>query len=270
MNTFEELPLMEQCIDVNVPDEGCPAARLCPFKTVCVLYADASSEPLRPRQITSEKGQTQVVNPGSDQLVYVFQSGFYAIEGEAEPGTKMPFALYGEGIVAGVVELYATRRVSDTYNIYTLLPGKVCALHSEDVRTKLASLPAEHAQRMISCGLMNQFSAIFALMRIRERSYIYDQIIALFNFFMEFIPAHGMKETILELTQEEVASIINANRMAVSRVLRKMQEDGLIECSYKTIMVTRDALPQATYQLSDDFVSVEDGLGTTKAESSDS
>lgn len=263
--SFEEQHLMSLHTRESAPTGECPAAPICPFKTICFLYADESTNPLHPRIHHAEKGEVQVVNPGADQLVYVFRSGFFMICGEAEPGLEVPFAIYGEGVVAGAVELYATTKVSDTYNIYTLLPGDVCVLHSNEIRAKLETLPYEYAQRIVSSGLMNQFTSVFALMRIRGRTYIYDQIVALLNYFMEFSPSNGEEQLVLEITQEEIASIVNANRMAVSRVLKKMQEDGLIEHSYKSIAVNRDALPKASYSLSGALISPEDDVDLYKA-----
>lgn len=251
---------MEESANKIIPGGECLAARICPFKTICAYYADASTDPLHPSSQFANKGEVQVVNPGEDQLVYVFQSGFFTIYGEAEPGIEVPFAIYGEGIVAGVIELYATTRVSETYNIHTLLPGYVCTLHSDEIRKKLETLPFEYAQRIISSALMNQFSSVFSLMRIRGRTYIYDQIVSLFNYFTEFTPHNGSRYLVLEITQEEIASIVSANRMAVSRVLKKMQDDGLIESSYKSISIDREVLPNAPYIFSNDYISPEDDI----------
>lgn len=236
----------------------CKAAHICPFKTLCALFVDAAASPLEPQAQTVNKGEVLAVNPGHDQLVYIFKSGFFSIYGEAEPGVEVPFAIYGEGVVAGMVELYTTKKVSDTYNISCLLPGEVCVLHSQAIRSKLATLPYEYAQRIVCSGLMNQFSAVFSLMRIRGRTYIYDQIVALLNYFIEFSSLDDTHSIALEITQEEIANIIGANRMAVSRVLRKLQEDGLLEHSYKSILVDTQALPQPLYAFSNDFISPQD------------
>lgn len=249
---------MELTRTANAHKETCPAASICSFKTICAVCADAATDPIQPQMHQVEKGDILVVNPDTDVVAYVFQSGFYGIYGEAEPGIEVPFAIYGKGVVAGVVELYAPRRVSNTYDVRVLIPGTVCSLPAGELRKKLKILPYEYAQRIICCALMNQFSSVFALMRIRGRTYIYDQILSLFSYFKD-LSSNGQDEPLtFEITQEEIAGIINANRMAVSRVLKKLQEDGLIEYSYKSITLLHEDLPGVNFDFAGAYISPEE------------
>lgn len=254
----EVLCFMNSEPDGTPQKDACPAQRICSFRTICAVCADPASNPLQPHFDDVEKGEIFVTNPNAEGYLYVMQSGFFGVFGEAELGSEVPFAIFNAGVAAGAAELYAPQRVRDAYDIRCLISGRICSFRADEVTEKLKTFSRAYAQRIVCCALMNQFNSVFALMIIRGKTYIYDQIVTMLMFLKEFSNEEDAREITFEITQEEIALLISANRMAVSRVLHKMKDDGVIDYSYKSITLFIDELPDISYGFTARYLAVED------------
>lgn len=237
---------------------GCPAERLCPFRTFCYLYASESAHPLIPSAYSAEKGEVFVSNPSLRNRVFVFQTGAYLSMGELNSGEEVPFAVFGQGIAVALAELYTPETLGDTYHLRTLLPGSVCSIPAQELKQKLETLTLSFSHKILSAAFTNQSTAAFTLAAIRAQSFIYDRVRGLLLYLRDLSHSKDEKITSFGITHEEVAMLVGANRMAVSRVLKKMQDDGLVEYSYKSISLTHKMIAEYPEVYLSYFVELDD------------
>lgn len=238
---------------------GCPAEKLCPFRTFCELYSSEESNPLHPSTYEVEKSEVFITNPSLKNRVYVFQTGAYMSMGELNSGEEVPFAVYGQGIAVGLTELYTPKTLSDTYHMRSLLPGTICSVPTSTLKEKLEALPQAFSHKILSAAFTNQSTAAFTLSAIRAQSFIYDRVRGVLLYLRDLSHSKGVEVTSFGITHEEIALLVSANRMAVTRVLKRMQEDGLIEYSYKSVALTEKMIKEYPEVYLSYFISLDDG-----------
>lgn len=237
---------------------GCAAERFCPFRTFCDLYASEETDPLHPSFYKLDKGEIFVTNPSLKNRVLVFQTGAYMSMGELNSGEEIPFAIFGQGITAGLVELYTPQTVSDTYHMRTLLPGTVCSVPATALKSKMETLSQSFSHKILCSAFTNVSTAAFTLSALKAQSFNNSRVIGLLLYLRDLSRHKESKTTTFEITHEEIALIIAANRMAVSRILKKMQEDGLIEYSYKSITLTEKMINEYPEVYLSYFIELDD------------
>lgn len=237
---------------------GCPAERFCPLRTFCDLYADEASDPLHPSSYVLDKGDIFVSNPSSQNRVYIFKTGAYLSMGELNSGEEVPFAIFGQGITSGLVELYTPQTVSDTYHMRTLLSGTICSVPASPLKRKLESLPQYFSHRILSSAFTNQSTAAFTLTAIKSQSFLSDRVRGLLLYLRDLSRNEETKATNFEITHEEIAMIVAANRMAITRVLKKLQTEGLVEYSYKSITLTKKMIEEYPEVYLSYFIELDD------------
>ena len=237
---------------------SCPVRNTCPLKVICGGFSgiddidfsaflpcfgiEASKELYSCSFNEVEKGKLLWTHLHSEQCVHIIQSGVFVSFGTNEQGREVPFALFGAGIVVGIAELYLPTEISDTYHVRSLLPGTVCTVSLEAIRQRLRYVSRSREQKLMVSALANQVASAFTQAKVVSRNSVYERILAVLLYLQDLVARGKSGRTILHLTHEEISSLVQSDRVSVTRALHKLKEDGYIELNYKSITITKKAL----------------------------
>lgn len=215
--------------------EHCARRALCPLGKLCGAEDAQGNVALFPHVLDVAPGELVWTDTRYQQHVFVIQSGLFECVTNLDREDEKPFALFGGGYGFGFAELYADRKVSQTYYFLALTPGKVCSFSGKAVRRQLEELEKPGLGRMLCCSLLNLSSASFCLTKILSETFLYDRIAQMLVYMGELMVRGGENGDALGLGHASLAQILGVDRASTTRALHKLESDGLIELGYRSI-----------------------------------
>ncbi len=213
----------------------CARRDLCPLGALCGVEDAEGNAPLMPHILDVAPGDLVWTDMRYEQRVFVIQSGLFECVTNLEMDDEKPFALFGGGYGFGFAELYVDRRVAQTYYFRALTPGRVCLFSGKVVRRRLEELDSAELGNILCCTLLNLSSASFCLTKILSEALLYDRIAQLLVYLHHLLVQGGENDDTLCLGHAALAEILGGDRASTTRVLHKLESDGLIELGYRSI-----------------------------------
>lgn len=213
----------------------CSARPVCPLGSICGAERPDGGAPLYPTLLTLDQGELLWTDQRFEQRAFCLRQGIFSCVANLEQEHETPFALYGRGYCIGFGELYIPRKIASTYYLRALTPGMACSFHAKALRHHLEALPPERLQ-LITCSVLTNLSAAsYTQLKMVSRTPLADRIAMLFIRLRDIAASEGRPLDEVNLTHGEIATLTASDRVSSTRVLHKMEEEGLIELGYRSI-----------------------------------
>lgn len=229
----------------TVEVEHCSTRKMCPVGNVCGIKQPGERTPLLPNILPAEKGDILWLSQRYERRVYIVRDGIFVCFAYCNEECDMPFALFGRGIGTGLAELYLPQRLSEPYYLRALFPGHICSLPAKPLKRRLEALPNHSGLKIMCYNFMSQFTSVLTQSRIISYKSLYDRVLLLFMSLKDLVERTGQDATRFGITHEEISKLVASERVSVTRVLHKMQDESLIELGYKTVTINFDAIQRA-------------------------
>ena len=216
----------------------CSARNTCPIGVLCGSATRAGQPALLPKIVDVEQGQLVWTDVRYEQRALVVRSGIFACLSNPEQREELVFSLFSTGDSLGLAELYLPRSLTDAYYARALTAGQVCSFASKPLRRHLEGLPTPQREKILSCICVNSTTAMYTQVETLSKTRINDRIAILLARLKELSAREGSNMAELNLTHADIAKLVAADRVSVTRALRKMEEDGLVSLGYRSIVPT--------------------------------
>ena len=210
----------------------CAARGICPFGMICGAGED---DELFPYIFDVAPGDLVWTDLRREHRVFVMLSGLFSCVANLDHDEERPFALLGSGYSSGLAELYVDRSISQTYYLRALTEGRMCSFSAKVLRRQLEGLGSPMSQRVLACALLNLSGASYALSKILLQSLLYDRVSMMLVYLQRLKARGGTDEATLALGHATIADLVGADRVAVTRTLHKLEENGLVKLGYRSI-----------------------------------
>ena len=217
--------------------ESCPMRGRCPIGSVCMAGGGQDDHPLFPTIVEVGQGDLIWTDLRSEQRVFVLRSGVYSCVAHVGSTYELPFALYGSGAAIGLAELYIPRTAADTYHLKTLVSGTVCSVLVKPLRRHLEELPGPLPQQILSRALVNMSTAALMQSMAVSKPLLRERVEFLLAVLRELSARGGSPIETLNVTHSEIAQIVASDRASVTRLLNKLEHEGVVELGYRSITV---------------------------------
>jgi len=214
----------------------CPKRGECPMAMLCGHDVDGGAG-LYPTLANIATGDLVWADLRHEQRVFVIREGVFSCITDLEKDREVPFALYGSGYIIGLAELYIRREIASRYFLRALTPGTVCSFSAKALKRHLESQPGPLMAEALACSLINLSAASHTQSRIVSNPRLYDRIVLLLIRLRELAARDGRSLDSIALTHGAVASLVAADRVATTRVLHKLEQDGLVELGYRSLKI---------------------------------
>ena len=228
--------------------EHCPVRDVCPIKALCNV-ADETGAELLPYLADQPKDSLIWTDLRNEQRITVIRSGVFAAVAMDDDDNEDVFAIYGAGYIIGLAELYIPRYVGSTYYLKALTDAKVCSIPAKPLRRRLEALPVAEAAELLSCAITNWSASSFQLLKAYGSTQVYDRVLLALNLIRQQWARSGAAPlNQIALSHDELAFLVSAERVSVTRALHRAEAEGLIGLGYKRIDInpTFDAYIAAT------------------------
>lgn len=219
----------------------CPSRGVCPLGALCEkMTRDEEEYPLFPTLLPIDRGQLLWTDPHSEQRVFVIKSGVFSCVSSLEQDKEVPFALFGCGHAVGLSELYIPRMVGKTYYMRALTHATVCSLPAKPLRRQIESAPAPYSLGVISVALTNISSASYSQAKAMSKPLLADRLAMVLIRLRDLAARERRDLREVHITHGELAALVASDRASVTRALHKMEQDGLVEAGYRSIVLKPD------------------------------
>lgn len=219
----------------------CPSRAKCPIGMLC-CEASTHKNPLIPVVKKLEQEDLLWTNLHLESRVFVLKSGLYvclATEGESR---TIPFGLYGSGIAIGLMDIYLSESMSDTYYLKTLVAGEVCSVPAKVLKHHIESLPVSYFLSLVNANATNQTIASLMQTRIATHRLLQDRVLLLFFLIRHLLHQEDESFLSLPLTHSDISLLVSADRASITRTLKSLKESGSIELGRRHIEVRFDKI----------------------------
>ena len=196
----------------------CPKRGTCPLAFLCGAPL-ADGRALLPAIDEFDREDLVWTDLSTRPRVHVVRSGLLLSKVYTSDDQEFPYALFSEGFVSGLTELYTPFVASSFYYLQGIIPGQICRFDSDDVRGIVDGLPASQSLALANITLMNSSTAN------------YGQILTL---------AHGtardkVASVLVRIVNQLSALIAHLERATASRELKGLAKAGAVELGYRLI-----------------------------------
>lgn len=213
----------------------CPVRTTCPLGALCGVETCGGQPALFPTVDEVDQGQLLWTDVRHEKRALVIRSGVFSCLSNPEQREELAFSLFACGDSFGFAELYVPGKMADAYYARALTSGQVCSFASKPLRRHLEELPTPQREKILSCLLVNTTSAMYAQVEMLSKTRIADRIAILLARLGELLAREGRTLDEMRLTHADIAGLIAADRVSVTRALRKMEEDGQVLLGYRSI-----------------------------------
>lgn len=219
----------------SVTINACPHRAHCPIGLVCGTDEADGEMSLFPSVVEVSKGDLLWTNLRHEHRVFVISSGVYSCIAHLDQHWDLPFALYGRGSAIGLAELYVPSEMADMYHLEAIVPGQICAFLAKPLRHHLEKLETPRLEMLLSRALVNMSSAALIQSMIVSPARVYDRVALLLATIRELAAQGANAPDTLSLTHDKIAELSKADRVSVTRVLKTLEAEGLVELGYRQI-----------------------------------
>lgn len=223
--------------------QSCTMRNTCPVGALCMAESEEGCVPLFPTVIDINQGDMLWTDLRSEQRVFIVRTGVLSLVAHVCEDWETPFALYGCGAAIGLAELYVPRTTADTYHLKTLVPGKVCSFLAKPLRRHMESLPKALPYEILSRSFVSMSAAALNQSAIVSKPLLRDRIALLLAVVQNLATHGGLHTDVLHITHDEIAQLVMSDRGSVTRLLKRMEQEGAVELGYRSIKVNESMKP---------------------------
>lgn len=220
---------------------GSPKNRPCELRAQCALSFCCDSAPERgfPTQ-TMRRGDVRFFSKDKRPSVYVVKSGLCAAMNFEESGAPLVFGVIGRLHTVGESEALFDRRPEhvlmalDDTELCTISTGLVARCVDEDPGKTREIMRATESNEQAFGRHLWVMNARTVYQRIRRLLYVLS--------IANGGPGNGGS---VPVSHESVALMLNVNRPAVSRDLKRLEREGLVSLGYGSIEITGELVAES-------------------------
>ena len=220
----------------------CPKRGTCPLAFLCGAPL-ADGRALLPAIDEFDREDLVWTDLSTRPRVHVVRSGLLLSKVYTSDDQEFPYALFSEGFVSGLTELYTPFVASSFYYLQGIIPGQICRFDSDDVREIVDGLPASQSLALANITLMNSSTANYGQILTLAHGTARDKVASVLVRIVNQLSAHGEPPTDLPLTHSDVALIAHLERATASRELKGLAKAGAVELGYRLIRCRRPSSP---------------------------
>lgn len=217
------------------PIEHCPVRGGCPVGSLCGLARVEGAEPIYPTVEQVAGGELVWTDLRYEQRVRFIRRGVFAFVPNFDCEESLTTSLFGAGHSVGLAELYIPRAVAGTYHLHAVTDGELCSFPGKALKRHLEALPPAESLSILACSLTNLVETSCTQLRTVSKTSLRERIVLLFARLRGLEARQGGDLREVRLTHEEIAGLVASDRGSVTRALRKLKQDGLIELGYKSV-----------------------------------
>ena len=229
----------------TIAAENCAMRNTCPIGALCMSEDETNGLQLFPTAIEIEQGDMLWTDLRTEQRVFIVKAGVLSLFAHVSKDWETPFALYGSGAAIGLAELYVPRTTADTYHLKALVPGKACSFLAKPLRRRLEGLASPIPEKILSKSFVNMSAAALNQCAITSKSSLRDRIALLLAILQDLAGKSGTHIDVLHITHDEIAQHVISDRGSVTRMLKRMEQDGDVELGYRSIKINESMHPGA-------------------------
>ena len=172
------------------------------------------------------------MNQGCEEFVYVVLSGIASEIYYMASGEVIVFFLLGKGYTIGDIDAFFQQKYY--CSIEALTPMTACQLNTRD----LVQLVDEDTSLLknVFGAFENNAQAMGLQMWMRNAQRIHERVKRLLSIFVK-LSGSEWEETRVDVTHEELATLINTDRASVTRALHRLQKEGFVKLGYDRLWV---------------------------------
>ena len=212
----------------------CPKRGTCPLAFLCGAPL-ADGRALLPAIDEFDREDLIWTDLSTRPRVHVVRSGLLLSKVYTSDDQEFPYALFSEGFVSGLTELYTPFVASSFYYLQGIIPGQICRFDSDDVREIVDGLPASQSLALANITLMNSSTANYVQILTLAHGTARDKVASVLVRIVNQLSAHGEPPTDLPLTHSDVALIAHLDLATASRELKGLAKAGAVELGYRLI-----------------------------------
>jgi CRP/FNR family transcriptional regulator, cyclic AMP receptor protein len=164
---------------------------------------------------------------------HVVRSGRIAIQGTTSEGDLVTMAIWGPGGAAGLLAVHGSEAYH-TSEAVALEPTETLAIRIDDFVELRRWIPAlnEAVIRLVTDRALNLSRQLVEALYVSADA----RVILRLKMLCEVYGA-GDAEVVIPLTQEDLANLAGVTRPTVNRVLKKLEDQGIIRVARGSIVV---------------------------------
>lgn len=215
-------------------------ARYCPSRAVCPLAFMCASRQSNGKlllPVFEDVGRENLVwtDLATRPRAYVVRDGLFVSKVHTNSDAEYPYGLVGRGFLSGLPELYSAMQGFTFYFLKCLVPGRLCRFEASDVKECVAALSGEDAQRFTIMVLLNQSTANYSQMLTLAHRSMRERVASVLSRVSLALGTQDGPELDLPITHADVALLAAAERATVSRELKAMADEDLVQLGYRLI-----------------------------------
>ena len=248
--------------------KSCPTRELCPLSDICAKSHGDSNRLIYPKTLSVKRGDLLWTTHYAEDRVLVFKKGVFLSIGYSNQEREVPFCLYGPGNSVGLSDMFTAEDIRSSYHVRTLLEGEVCSFSADVLRRELGEYSDDYVHATVVSTLMSQCAGAFTLAMIKNQKSMTDRIVALLHCLRDFANRIDINQAEFNITHEDIALVVGADRTTTTRALNKIVADKVIERKYGKIklLTERAEDPSSKQEYHTNFIQPK----TNEAEERDS
>lgn len=172
----------------------CPKRGTCPLAFLCGAPL-ADGRALLPAIDEFDREDLVWTDLSTRPRVHVVRSGLLLSKVYTSDDQEFPYALFSEGFVSGLTELYTPFVASSFYYLQGIIPGQICRFDSDDVREIVDGLPASQSLALANITLMNSSTANYGQILTLAHGTARDKVASVLVRIVNQLSAHGEPPT---------------------------------------------------------------------------
>ena len=216
--------------------QHCPVRDICSLAFFCGKQLD-DGRYILPNITSIDRREMLWTDLSTRRQVYVVRSGLLVSKCFSNEGTEMPDGLSPVGFAGGVSDVCVPYVASDFYFFAGLVPSQVCIFDGDRVIEQINSLGLPEVPQFIARLTMNQATAAYGQRLTFAHQRARDKVASVLLRLEAALARDPSFNGALLLAHDEIAFLAGTERATTSRQLKAFARDGLIDLSYRRIVV---------------------------------
>lgn len=215
-------------MDKNFP---CHIRSRCSFSVLCSLTHKNVSL-MECAQGRFDKGTLFWFNQVDRQDVYVLCSGITVVYNYLDGGRESVYTILGKGQVMGAGDLFIQNK--RLFVIQALTDIKVCRINGDSLKHLVATYP----DLFLSLYFVdyNNIQAMTQYIEVISAKRVYDRVKNLLALLAGY--EDDPSEVSLALTHNDLARLVCSDRVSVTRILHRLNEEGWVKLGNRNFTIT--------------------------------
>ena len=222
----------------------CPLESNCYFSFACLSNNGERNKGIQDR-LSLDKGEIFMMNSEREESTYTIISGIASLMTYLPSGESMTVFLLEKSQTFGEFEVFFQKK--PFYAVQALSNVNICKLNKHHIIQFVEENPT-FLFKVIS-AVENNIQAIGRHIWVMNAQRVQERIMRLLSIFNTLNVSEWGKNMV-NLSHEDLALLINTDRVSVTRVLNKLENEGFVKLGYNQIKVLK---PLAMLDLEPNF-----------------